>query len=275
MKGKLNMAKGKGRSWFYFCMCAMVAVFLCAVFMTAAADGITTKDKNAKEAVDKAIKALGGKEKIDGIKSLVIKATMRSTASQPGISETPTDFEIRVLFPDNIIQINRHPEKKTVLGFQGVSKGKAVRPLPKQVDENSTRADEMRAASYPSLLQQSLRSVLGMIMKSGSTSVTISSGAKPGVFEMRINTGQKYYDNTPDEIEFDADGYPSVIRHLGIANLGGELRPIEQRFSERFSVDGIMFPRVITNNGPISSVVRIEEVQINPKLSLKDFEIPR
>ena len=256
--------------------------------MTAASDGITTKDKNAKEAVDKAIKALGGKEKIDGIKSLVIKATVLSNSSKyldslaitdhsaelrqrvESQEETPKDMEIRVLFPDNFIRINRYPEKKTLIGFEGFSNGKAIRRLPPQVDENSTRADEMRVARYPTHLKQHARTVIGMIMKSGFTPATISSGAKPGVFEMSIQTGQKYYDIIPDEIEFDADGYPSVIKYISDSG-----NATEERYSERFSVDGIMFPRVITNNGLVSSVIRIEEVRINPKLSLKDFEIPR
>ena len=267
MKGKLNMAKGKGRSWFYFCMCAMVAVFLCAVFMTAAADGITTKDKNAKEAVDKAIKALGGKEKIDGIKSLVIKATFNPSSSS-GLP--PTDFEIRILFPDNILEINRLHGEATLMGYTGISKGKAIRPFPPQVDENSTRADEMRVASYPSFVRTLSRLVCGMVMKSGSIPVTISSGSKPGVFEMLTQTGQKYYDSITNEIEFDADGYPSVIRFAGdMGNIN------EVRFGERFSVNGIMFPRIITDTQFPNPVIRIEEVQINPKLSLKDFEIPR
>jgi len=48
-------------------------------------------------------------------------------------------------------------------------------------------------------------------------------------------------------------------------------------FRDRFPVEGIMFPRIITTAAPAASATserRIEEVQINPKLSMKDFEVP-
>jgi len=57
---------------FLFCL-HMAAVCFCTVFLMAQSGGIVTKDQNAKEAVDTALKALGGADKIDGIKSLVIK----------------------------------------------------------------------------------------------------------------------------------------------------------------------------------------------------------
>jgi len=50
----------------------------------------------------------------------------------------------------------------------------------------------------------------------------------------------------------------------------------EIQFKDRFSVDGIMFPRVIHWQIPGRRDVElwIEEVQINPSLSLEDFEVP-
>ena len=113
-------------------------------------------------------------------------------------------------------------------------------------------------------------------MKSISVPVTIFSGSKRGVFEMLAQTGHKYYDSLTDEIEFDSKGYPSVIRYTDLIYPGGPEIKTEQRFSKRFSVDGIMFPRnIITTNSYARTEIRIKEVQINPTLSLKDFDIPR
>ena len=48
------------------------------------------------------------------------------------------------------------------------------------------------------------------------------------------------------------------------------------QFKDRFPVDGIMFPRVIHWQipGVRDMELWIQEVEINPNLSLKDFEVP-
>jgi len=47
------------------------------------------------------------------------------------------------------------------------------------------------------------------------------------------------------------------------------------QFNEWLAVDGIMFPRVVTTKAEtMDRGMRIEKVQINPKLTLKYFEIP-
>jgi len=82
------------------------------------------------------------------------------------------------------------------------------------------------------------------------------------------------------QIEFDSKtGYPSVINYAEIPELAGGITVY--RFSnDRFSVDGIMFPRVIhldrttLYGDKVNYEMRIEEVRINPNLSLKDFEVP-
>jgi hypothetical protein len=50
----------------------------------------------------------------------------------------------------------------------------------------------------------------------------------------------------------------------------------EIRFRDRFSVDGIMFPRVIhwLTPGMSDREIWIEEARINPSLSLEDFQVP-
>jgi hypothetical protein len=111
------------------------------------------------------------------------------------------------------------------------------------------------------------RFLIGMFVKAGSAPTTFSSRSTPGVFNMEgIASG---------EIEFDLKtGYPSVIKYSNIGIMDGGNN--EMRFGDRFSVNGIMFPRVIVETtGTSKKERRIAEVQINPKLSLKDFEVPQ
>ena len=71
-------------SRFFLYLRVAVAIFLYAVLLSAQSGGITTKDPKAKEAMDAALKALGGMDKIGGIKSLVIKGTETSATGWSG-----------------------------------------------------------------------------------------------------------------------------------------------------------------------------------------------
>ena len=267
MKGCLNRVKGMGR--FSLCLRVVAALCLCAVFLPAQTGGLTTRDQKAKEAMDAALKALGGADKIGDIKSLIIKGTYQikgaNLPNRGGIDK----HEIRILLPDNIINITEYPD---ATWYHGVSQGKIFAYLPP--DAPISRAEHERSLQvnnfWPAIRDWTLF-LCGLLMKSGPAPLTISSDV-PGVFNLTLNTGQSMFDIHPGQIEFDAKtGYPSVIRYTD--NLGGIS---ELRFSDRFAVDGIMFPRVIGQYDSRGFYYerRIEEVQINPKLSLKDFEGP-
>ena len=300
--------------WFLPGLCVS-AVFLCAVLLPAQSGGITTKDPKAKEAVDAALKAIGGTDKIGGIKSLVIRGTDEFVGSKAVVIDgnpvnlTASEFEIRILLPDSFINIRQTQSGMTI--YDGVSRRTLVPPKPRsqisptvktpdgKTIQRSPERIEMIARDDAALdnywtdgkLDEWSRFLIGTLMKSGSTPVTISSGSKSGVFTLEKKDG------TLGEIEFDSKtGYPSVIRYKpseqpkllsGMVILGGmggampgttgsgQAKDEEIRFHDRFSVNGIMFPRVITM--PVLTgirEVRIEEVLINPALSLKDFEFP-
>jgi len=142
------------------------------------------------------------------------------------------------------------------------------------------------------------RFLIGTLAKTGPAPLTLSSGSTPGVFALE-KTGEDF-----GEIEFDSKtGYPSVVRfktpgppkfiqaitssvdpETGETRYSFDSRNMpepdtviaEIRFKDRFSVDGIMFPRVIHWQIPGRRDVElwIDEVQINPSLSLEDFEVP-
>ena len=93
--------------WRSFCLrvgAAMAAACVCAALLTAQSGGITTKDAKAKEAVDAAIKAIGGAGKIGDIKSLVIKGTW---SRLPNVRASGLGMEIRILLPDSFVQIRQ------------------------------------------------------------------------------------------------------------------------------------------------------------------------
>ena len=232
--------------------------------------GITTEDQKAKEAVDRALKVLGGADKIDGIKSLIIKGTLTTTSLSSLSSSGTHEYEFRVLLPDNNIYIAKGPSiSERYLGgirYSGFSQGKIFTSLQHGTDR-ATMERALGASEFFEPFKNLSLLLLGTLMKSGPVLLTISSGSQPSVFDLTANTGQRRLD-MPGQIEFDPEtGYPSAIRVVD--SYGGIA---ERQYRDRFPVNGIMFPRVITSNSSTgSSEDRIEEVQINPKLSLNDF----
>ena len=303
----------------FHCLCASMAACLFAMFLMAQSGSITTKDQKAKEAVDTALRAVGGTDKINGIKSLIIKGTeillpSSGTVTQGGIPAKPSlpyQIEIRIMLPDSFIIIIR--QNQMVVSYDGVSQGTLIPPYIKMSTVFSKPSitpdgkvfqisperiallakDDETSENYEinKKLDEWSRFLIGTLMKAGSTQMVLSSGSTSGVFTLTKA------DDTVGKIEFDSKtGYPSVIRYktpeepklisgaIRLSEVGGgatgspmQAKYDEIRFLDRFSVNGIMFPRVITKTESKSNIIiewRIEEVRINPKLSLKDFELP-
>ena len=298
---------------------AMSAICFCVGFLAAQSGGITTKDSKAKEAIDAAHKALGGADKIGGVKSLVIKGTeTRASFTSSGggpmtkTGSTTQDFEIRILLPDNIIKIENFPER-TMGGisiparttYSGISKGSPLANNAvmtgfagtgniQKLDVDPETAAKAQAAAANTQIDEWSRFLTGILAKAGPAPLTLSSGSTPGVFTLIKSDGNV------GEIEFDSKtGYPSVIKYkargsallnmakgpsgktsmsFNMADMSdmSDMVDNEIRFRDRFSVNGIMFPKIITMTGPtMDREMRIETVQINPNLSLKDFEVPK
>ena len=284
---------------------------------------LNTDGFEAQAAVAAALNALGGADKINGIQSLVIKGKMTravfssSTASKyPGVMMKTDSFtcdtEIRILLPDNIIQIDIHPagnrglfnlfspSTTSTTNYEGLSQGKSLAPQTPMAFINGVAqypdADTLARQQANAVNNQIIfwsRFLGGMLVKSGPVPLTISSGSAPGVFTLAKDDGEL------GDFEFDpVTGYPSVIRYktqgapsfnmipsedtatgrtLWSGSAGpGNMVDAEIRFRDRFSVDGIMFPRVIhwLTPGMSDRELWIQEVQINPGLSLTDFQPP-
>ena len=232
---------------------------------------ITTKDSRSANAVAEARKSLGG-EKVDNIKSLILKGNEKrsvftSTEPNKGYSsmkktgEQLLEFEIRVLFPDNLIMISRYPTENSN-GYFDTS------------NNSSVGTNILRGI------------LLGMIMKSVNMPLTISAGStneftvesKDGLFGvMKFDTNGKW----PSSIEHTYKGSTPVLTKLpnGKTRLSWEPSSEERafiQFSDRFSVEGVMFPKIIrsTMEGTLDRTLEITNVKINPQLTQKDFDFP-
>jgi len=295
----------------YYYLNVVTAICLCAVFLMAQSGGIITKDQKAKEAVDAAIKAIGGADKIGNIKSLIIKGTTILSFIDGFVlpngmtpkSPPPEEFEIRILLPDSFLKITTN--SNNIQLYRGVSQGILIPPImagrlapdSKSSQEAPITGDVAIIVNHQTNIKidEWLHFLVGMLMKTGASPVTISSGSTSGVFTLTKKDGSL------GEIEFDSKTcYPSAIRYKkpempplpgGSILVGGDLRGgsssvasglkkpdhDEIRFQDRFSVNGIMLPRIITTfdaETMFTTELRIREALINPELSLKDFGLP-
>jgi hypothetical protein len=225
------------------------------MFLQAQSGGIATQDQKAKEALDAALRGLGGADKIGGINSLVLKGTQ--TTFMDGREVSNYEFEIRILLPDSFVQINdMAPGFKNALGFSREKR------LPAIVTPDAARLN----ALVNEMKDEWAYFLIGTIAKAGPMPLTLSSGSKPVVFTLTTKNGMA------GEIEFDAKtGHPSLVRYSNAR----QAIDYEIKLQDRFSVNGVMFPRIVTitrNNPNVERTLHIEDVQINPKLDLKDFE---
>lgn len=277
---KANMNKVKGTVWFSFCF-LVAAMCLSAVFLPAQSGGITANDQKAQDAIDTAIKALGGADKISDIKSLIITGSVIDTIkTDPRVAKSgiiTSKAEIRILLPDNMIRMSRDDNGDYHRGYMGLFRGEIT--SSNDTIKNLTGVSKV-IRTWKEIITAS-HDLVGILMMSGPTPLRLSSSSKSGVFNLIMPAG-----NISDigEIEFDSKtGYPSVIRYNESIDFGSGAPEIEIKFSsDRFPVNGIMFPRVITHASRTTtfsldtiSELRIDEVLINPKLSLKDFENPK
>jgi len=224
-------------------------------------------------------------------------------------------FEIRIQLPDNFIQINQFPTRTTYDGISRgklITSSTVVLPsallqnVPPELQHLAT--DEAQTWAMTSRINEEInywsRFSIGMLAKTSLAPMILTSGSTSGVFTltglapMMSTSGSIFEGFTPikrddlvDEIEFDSKtGYPSIVRYkvegldmctkntpTGIPErLPSYLVDAEMRFIDRFSVNGIMFPRIIALTAPLrmNRKMLIEDVVINPELSQKDFQIP-
>jgi len=229
---------------------------------------IIAKDPKTAAVVESAMTAIGGEKKINAVTSLVIFGTSRSL--QSGGQYTAVKFEYRILLPDNILFIDIRQSGQTKLTFfdrvlNGVfGYAMHVNDVPAQTAAgNPERLASIQNNNVAIIL-------LGTIMRSSPVSpLNISAATESGNMSTRYNVAK--LDEVFCDIEFDQkDKYPSSIRYKDIQSE----KEYEAVFKGRSSVDGLMFPRVITYEalGVVERELTIEKVLINQKLTLEDFE---
>lgn len=225
MKGKMHKNKGIKEGF----LSAAVIAWICVAFLMAQTGGmsITAKDQNAKEVLEAAQKAIGGADKINSIKSLIIKGTGTINTKSTRIPSAETDitteykYEIRMLLPDNYLMINQFPESFVSIAsydltmYEGISQGKLLNPPRISVRPG---LNIPVPTQYPAGVERQMisaetakftRLLIGTLAKTGSTPIMLSSRSKPGIFNI-----SNMPDVSTNEIEFDTKtGHPSHIMY--------------------------------------------------------------
>jgi hypothetical protein len=252
---------------------------------------ITAKDKKSIDAVALAYKSLGG-QKLDSIKSIIITGNQKSGVFQTITSkdgskttktgETACEFEIKILFPDDFIQISRCPDMNMVI-YRGISNGNSFNistTLKGEVLNRSTGNVSTELDSWSRLLA-------GMIMKGISTPLILFTDSNNDFIIER--NGEQFgtmvfdiKDKWPIKIDYTATvQVPDIFKGsngmmVSAGGLKSEKRSAYVQFTDRFSVDGAMFPKTIKQfiTDRTDLTMTATDVKINPPLSKKDFEFP-
>ena len=274
---------------YLLCSIVILAALVINGILLIAQDGsISAKDKKSMDIAAAARKSLGG-QKIDGINSIILTGTqksgifttMMSTGKTTRTGEALCEFEIKVLFPDNFIQTTRCTNSNIVT-YYGILDGEVFTistTLKDEFQNHSIRDTSVALDGWNRLLA-------GMIMKSFSTSLILSTNSNDDFIIERddILLGTMAFDvkdNWPTRIDYKATVESPVFSRgsEGIFSPAGTKTvesPSYVQFSDRVSVDGLMFPKTIRQFIPDRTdlTMTINDIKINPKLSKTDFDIP-
>jgi len=290
-----------GKHIVYYILCIGIVAVFGASFLPAQSGEILPKDQKAIEAIAAAKKALGGEKNIDNIKSLILTGTEKQL--QPAGNYSQHRFELKIMLPDNFIWITHMATtpRGASYRYHGVSNGElrsemytGTERAPKVVPQNFN----MQTAANVQLDVTS-RLLIGAVLKvlKSDPADPITILAIPDIhnrFSITSTRGMFV------DVEFDPkDKYPSSVMYKTTVppiftaqpanSKPGSITIIPSsdkpevvdaviRFKDRVAVDGVMFPKNIIYENADGNVFRellIEKVQINPKLSLKDFELPQ
>ena len=251
----------------------ILAVFVISDnLLIAQQSNIITKDSRSANVVAEASKSLGG-EKVESIKSLILTGNEKRSVFTPAdptnlmdlssmkkTGEQLLKFEIKVLFPDNLIMITQD-QKGNNIGYLSNHSG------------NPLEINILRGI------------LLGMIMKTDDMPLTISVNSN-NEFTLEKNDGLYGTINFdtknkwPSNIEHRYVGQVPVMTTLPDGKTRLDIKPgneehVSIQFSERFTVDGVMFPKIIRSliEGQRDRTLEVTNVMINPPLTQKDFEI--
>lgn len=226
--------------------------------------GAASKGSTAegKALLAKVIEGLGGKAKVDGVKSMRLKATMLQKTPQGDMN---ADLDALMAYPDRMHTVMRLPMGEITMVLAG-SEGFMVvmgssRELP------------------PSMKEE-------MIKDRKRETFTVAHNADDPRYVFTAGATEKVGDVEAEVLEINADG--QQVRWYVHPKSGHVLResyqamdmtgPVQRTidFSDWKTVDGITMPmkNKITTNGQESGAVEATEVVINPEVDPKLFEKP-
>ena len=294
---------------------AVTLVILLFTTLLAAQSGrIQTSDDRATAVATAVRTALGSEKNIGNIKSIVITGTMTVTVTTTRIDgglpaatatgKSSQSVEIRLLLPDNMMKIQSltFPGMNLPMAIhEGVSGGESRNASPGM--SSSSQSGAAPQVEYRPIiskdptavapkLDEMARLLLGMMFRSGPvTPLTMTySNGEFTVAKLDGILGTIEFDpktNYPSAILYkEITTMPSIVTDsaTGSASIGprkSQSMDMIMRFHDQAAVNGVMFPHTITwkssenSPRPIDRELKIEKIQINSGLTLKDFELPK
>jgi len=250
--------------------------------MAAQSGKITANDKMAAEAISDAIKALGGEKNLDGIRSLVLTGTEKVFTS-----DVMMEIEIRILLPDNFLMIS----KRDVPGFGPSS---VYRGVSKSEVRNAAFTGTGKVATAPFTPEDEINRYASMLMGALLKGDAVAPLTLTSVADASNRFSVANAAGVLCEIEFaPGEKYPLLVSYKNVVgrfmmqqtdnSMIGRIGPVSEtvdsimRFNDRAAVDGVMFPMTIVfeSRGNVDREIRFEKIQINPKLTITDFDIPQ
>lgn len=300
MKNSIGRSNEKRRNTLKnVCRVALCCVVIAACFagLKAQSGKITAKDQKAAEVMTAAIKALGGEKNIDNVKSLILTGSIKSPAGKSPTDDFSQEVELRILFPDNFLWIttrNIPAVNMKITSYLGVADGEFINASfggPGVTMVTSAGYDQANDVNRIACL------LMGALFKplSAATHTFSSLPNTPDRFSIATDNG------TLCEMELDPkEKYPLLIGYKDLRMVSAQKPPPDapksdakttvlmgsmmkseavdavMRFKDRVAADGVMFPKtIVVEVGKSVTEYQFDKIQINPKLTLKDFELPK
>lgn len=230
--------------------------------------------------------AIGGDARVLAIKALRLEGTFRSTqvvhTDREGVTrvtDRESRLEIRILFPDHYLRIERDERFERRTGFAGSE------PLDGMV---SVAGGEAASHPGPDAIERHratfTRLLAGLVGRTDSLPglTAVSEGARialegPGGFAARLELDPAT--RQPARLVYRARVrvlQPGAVLRGARMGAGPSTAPeddIAMTFSDRRTVGGVLLPHVIAASaqGVTLSEMRFEKVTVNPALTPADF----
>ncbi|MBX3042571.1 MAG: hypothetical protein KIT33_00600 [Candidatus Kapabacteria bacterium] len=240
-------------------------IFLLTAFL--AMNILTFADaKKAEDLIEKSIKATGGKEKFENIKTFSLTADMNVPSQNMDIN---IDFWLKKPNKMRLVQNIASMGMTVEAGTDG-DKYWAIQPG----STTKTALPDMAVAQVKGQLD-GLKTILDSpLMNYKEKNYKISYSGLEDIDEKKCNV-VKIVDEENNETDFYFDAITNLIYcSKSKVNANGEDFIVEMKINEYQKVDGLFIPKriEIAQNSEVQTKIAISEVKFNPEINDSDFK---